>query len=31
MDQEVVMPSVSWKMSKARQHINKAPAETGKI
>ena len=31
IDPEVVMPSVSWKTSKAKQRINKAPAEPSKI
>ena len=31
IDPEVVMPSVSWKADKAKQRINKAPAEPSKI
>jgi hypothetical protein len=31
IDQEVVMPRVSWKPGKATQRINKAPAEPSKI
>jgi hypothetical protein len=31
VDPEVVMPSVSWKADKAKQRINKAPAEPSKI
>jgi hypothetical protein len=31
IDPEVVMPSVSWKTGKAKQRINKAPAEPSKI
>ncbi len=31
VDPEVVMPSVSWKAGKAKQRINKAPAEPSKI
>jgi hypothetical protein len=31
IDPEVVMPSVSWKVDKAKQGINKAPAEPSKI
>ncbi len=31
IDPEVVMPSVSWKTGKAKQRINKAPAEPSKF
>jgi hypothetical protein len=31
IDPKVVMPSVSWKTGKAKQRINKAPAEPSKI
>jgi hypothetical protein len=30
-DPEEVMPSVSWKADKAKQGINKAPAQPSKI
>ncbi|HEV2094688.1 MAG TPA: hypothetical protein VGR18_16140 [Rubrobacter sp.] len=31
IDPEVVMPSVSWKMGKAKRCVNKASAEPSKI
>jgi hypothetical protein len=31
IDSEVVMPGVSWKMSKAKRRLEEAPAEPSKI